>query len=94
MPESIQAVDVTRKPDLLRLAQEVHDTGAPRLLSRAGEPLAKIVPIKTKKRDKRAAAHEAFLRSAASWEGLIDADQFVSNIYESRSRSSRPPVEL
>lgn len=32
---------------------------------------------------------EAFLRSAGSWEGLIDADEFIREVYEGRILRSR-----
>jgi len=44
-------------------------------------------------RRRTAADHEAFLSSFGSWSD-VDADTLIKDIYESRSISSRPPVEL
>jgi len=38
--------------------------------------------------------YEAFLSAAGSWKGLVDPDKLIEDIYESRRRSSKPPVEL
>jgi predicted DNA-binding antitoxin AbrB/MazE fold protein len=32
---------------------------------------------------------EAFLRSKGGWKGLIDADEFIRNVYESRLLNTR-----
>jgi transposase len=46
------------------------------------------------KRKRTAADREAFLSSLGGWKDLVDTDKLVENIYESRSISTRPPVEL
>ena len=50
---------------------------------------------KTKRRStpRSKADHEAFLSSFGSWSD-VDVDKFIQANYESRSTSSRPPVEL
>src|SRR5690348_17179672 len=48
----------------------------------------------TNRRKKSAADQEAFLAALGGWKDLVDTDQLVANIYESRQISSRPPVEL
>ena len=55
--------------------------------------------VSPKKRPKRRrvitdADHQAFLSSLGGWKDLVDTDKLIENIYESRSISSRPPVEL
>lgn len=94
-------VDVTNTPDLLRLAEEVRRSGLPRLLRRAGEDLAVLSPVDTPahRRARKAKTYtkaddEAFISSAGGWEGNVDVDKFLENNYESRRRSSRPPIEL
>lgn len=44
-------------------------------------------------RRRTAADHEAFLSSFGTWSD-VDIDALRTNIYESRSISSRPPIEL
>jgi hypothetical protein len=91
----MQSLDVSDRPELLRLAEEVRDSGTPRLLRRGDESLARIVPLKPAGHARKATiARKAFLQSAGSWKGLIDPDRCIADIYESRQISSRPPVEL
>jgi hypothetical protein len=40
------------------------------------------------------ADHQAFLSSLGGWKDLVDIDKLIENIYESRSISTRPPVDL
>ncbi len=99
MAKDFTAVDISNAPDLLRLAEEVHRTGQPRLLRRDNEDLAVLTPIAIplkprSKRKKTAADREAFLSSAGGWTGNVEVDAFLKENYESRDRSSRPPVEL
>jgi AbrB family looped-hinge helix DNA binding protein len=37
---------------------------------------------------------DGFYRSAGSWQGLIDPDELIADIYTRRATSSRPKVEL
>ncbi len=39
-------------------------------------------------------AAEGIKKSFGGWKGLIDADQFLKDIYESRKISTRPEVKL
>ncbi len=98
MARELEPIDVTDAPDLLRLAEEVRRSGQPRRLRREDEDLAVLVPVAppAKRRSRRAkteADREAFLSSAGGWRGLVDVDQFLEDIEESR-RLTRPPVEL
>jgi len=40
------------------------------------------------------AGAEGIKKSFGGWKGLIDADQFLKDIYESRKISTRPEVKL
>jgi hypothetical protein len=98
MTKELTPIDVTRVPDLLRIAEEVRATGEPRVLRRDSEDLAVVSPIvpKAKRRVRRVptkADWDAFRSSAGGWSDL-DTDQLVEDIYESRRRSIRPPVDL
>jgi hypothetical protein len=89
-------IDITKTPDLLRIAEDDQATGTPRVLRRDDEDLAVIVPIRPRRPVSRArtqADREAFWAAAGSWHDLIDADEFKQQIAESRG-SSRPPVDL
>ena len=98
MAKELEAIDVGDAPELLRLAEEVRRTGRPRLLRREDEDLAVLAPVAppARRRSTRAKTEvdrEAFLSSAGGWRGLVDVDQFLKDIEESR-RLTRPPVEL
>src|SRR5260221_4057181 len=43
----VTSIDISNKPDLLRLAEEVKATRKPRLLKRNGETLAMLMPTRT-----------------------------------------------
>ena len=95
--ESI-SIDVSRIPELLRIAEEVGASGEPRILRRDQEALAVVMPIAgmTKRRRSRTRTKEdleAFNSAAGGWKE-IDTDKLVEEIYEDRRRSVRPPPEL
>jgi len=96
MSKELLSIDITKTPELLRLAEEVHSTGMPRVLRRDDEDLAVIVPIRPQRRIKRPPTQadlDAFRASAGSWRDLIDVEEFKERIAESRG-SSRSPVDL
>ena len=98
MAEPLPAIDVTDVPELRRLAEEVNRTGQARVLRRDGKDLA-VVRLARSARKRRVRKtkeetdREAFLSSAGAWKGIVDVDQFLRDIEESR-RIIRPPVEL
>ena len=100
MAKELTPFDVTNSPELLRLAEDVHRSGQPRLLRRDNQDLAVLAPVgaparrrarKTKTYTK--ADDDAFLSTAGGWKGNVDVEQFLKDIEESR-RITRPPVEL
>lgn len=97
MAKELKPVDVSEVPELLRIAEDVRASGVGRLLKRNGEELAILAPVtrprKSTARGRSKADHEALLAAAGSWKDL-DTDAFVAHVYETRRRSSRPPVEL
>lgn len=98
MARELKVTDIGDLPELVRLAEEVHDTGEPRLLRREGEDLALLTPVtpavtSRRGRKKTQADYDAFRAAAGSWKD-VDTDKLLEEIYESRRLSSRPPVEL
>jgi len=99
MNTPITSIDISNKPDLLRLAEEVKATRKPRLLKRDSETVAILMPAGTgvknhpTKRAKTKADYEAFRAAAGGWKD-IDTDKLVANIDATRKRSNRPPVNL
>jgi len=97
MAARIDALDIDTMPELARIADEVAATGRPRSLRRGGREIAVLQPVdRTRPRRRKPSEKDvdAFLASAGSWKGNVDVDRFLQDIYESRDRPSRPPVEL
>ena len=57
-----------------------------------GEIVTVTVPEKINDKNKR--REEAFRSSFGGWKGLIDSDELIKHIYESRSIITRPEVKL
>ena len=98
MAKELTPIDVTHAPELLRLAEEVATTRRPRVLRKDSEDIAVLMPLSPARkrrtnRVKTEADYEAFRSAAGSWRD-VDTDKLIEEIYESRSASSRPPVEL
>jgi len=100
MARELTPIDISNVPDLLRLAEEVAASGEPRVLRRASEDLAVVMPVKKrvparrrKVRAKTEADDAAFLASAGGWADE-DVDTFIKENDEQRQRSIRPPVDL
>jgi hypothetical protein len=99
MARGLRSVDISNSPELLRLVEEVESSGESVVLRRANKDVAVLSssPRPLRPRGKLArtkADHDAFLSSAGGWKGLIDAEKFLADNYESRARSTRPHVDL
>ena len=99
MARALHPIDISNTPDLLRLVEEVAESGKPRMLRRADEDVAVLLPVKKAAsrgrtgRTKTKADYEAFLSSAGSWSD-VDTDKFIEEMYESRRIDTRPPTDL
>ena len=95
MARALHPIDISNTPDLIRLVEEVAESGKPRILRRADEDVAVLLPVKkaAAPRKKSKADYNAFLASAGSWAD-VDIDTFLSENAKSRRLSSRPPVDL
>jgi hypothetical protein len=99
MARELTPIDISNTPDLLRLAEEVAKSGQPRVLRRADEDVAVLMPVKKPTsrrrtgRKKTKEDYEAFRSSAGGWKD-VDVDKLLEDIYESRNISTRPPVDL
>ena len=66
------------------------------VIEREGTPLVVLGPMRRApkhRRRKSAADYRAFRAAAGSWRG-VDTDRFFAESYSSRTRLTRPPVEL
>ncbi len=99
MARSLTPIDISNTPDLLRLVEEVAESGKPRLLRRADEDVAVLLPVKNVAsgrhipRKKSKADYEAFLASAGGWAD-VDIDTFLEENAKSRRIAPRPPAKL
>jgi hypothetical protein len=99
MAEHATPIDISETSELLQLAEEVQRSHTARILRRGGEDLAMVVPLPhpVKARKNRRQITEADLaafRSAAGSWADVDTDTLIEDIYETRRRSNRPPIEL
>lgn len=99
MAQATTVIDVGTSPDLRRLVQEIRAGGEPIVLWENGEEVAVVLPanrvVDTPARPALSdAEHRAFLATAGGWEGLIDVDEVLQDVHESRQLPPRPPVDL
>ena len=99
MTRSIASIEIGDKPVLLRLAEEVRDSGEPRVLRRGDEDVAVVMPVGAVVAPGpfppiTEIERQAFLVSAGEWEFRMHVDEFVEDNAESRRLSSRPPVDV
>src|SRR5579871_2875467 len=100
MTRAHDAIDISNLPEVARLAEEVRASRTPRELRRGNEVIARIVPatplhaplpIRGRGRRNTKTDREAFLASAGSWKGLVDADQLKKDIKEARGSDREFP---
>jgi hypothetical protein len=93
--------DVTRIPELARLARGVHTSKRPVRLTDAEGTVAVLMPYPPAARSKRPRRRiptdedlRAFRAAAGSWKGNVDAGRLVEGLAESRRIPPRPLTEL
>ena len=99
MTGSIASIEISDRPDLLRLAEEVRDSGEPRVLRRGDEDVAVVMPVGAVVTPRLVPPitefeRQAFLASAGEWGVRMHVDEFVEDNAESRRLSSRPPAAV
>ena len=96
MAREIKRINIGPLPELLRLAEEVRKENRVLVLTSNGEEVARLTPPVPRRSIRRTQGESdlaAFRSAAGAWHD-VDTDRLVEDIYESRARSSRPPVEL
>ena len=90
MRRHLTPIDISNSPELVRLAEEVATTNAPRTLVRNNKPLAVIMPVTNTKNGRAKTQNEyaASLAAIGSWHDL-DADALIAHIYAARTKGSR-----
>jgi hypothetical protein len=93
--KELKRIDISDNPEILRIVEEVRASNEPRVLRRNREDVAIVLPAKRARtrrsaRGKTTADYDAFRAAAGSWKD-VDTDKLITDIYESRRLSSRPP---
>lgn len=93
MSRHFTPVDISNSPELVRLAEEVATTHAPRALMRNNKPLAVLIPATNTKKGRAKTQNEyaASLAVIGSWHDL-DTDALIAHIYTARTKGSRSSV--
>ncbi len=101
MAEHHRYLDIDDVPAILQLAEEVRCAGEPRVLRRAGEDVAVVLPlpaptasVKRQRGTAKTEAEYAAFRAAAGRWADVDTDRLIEEIYATRRRSNQPPLEL
>jgi hypothetical protein len=93
---NVTAIDISNKPDILRIAEEVKMTKKPRLLKRNGESVAMLMPVGTAVKHKPTGlwarydpqrVRAALEQSAGALAG-VDRTQLKTEIAAQRSQQS------
>ena len=101
--ERVDAIAIDDVPDLVRLVDALHDSGDRAVLRRQGRVVAVLTlveptaasEVEERRRQAAIASDRAALgASAGAWDGVVDADEFLQHNAESRTWSTRPPVDL
>jgi len=98
MTRTLDAIDISDKPELLQLVNELRATGGTLALRRGDEDVAVLTLVGAAGSSTRPALTEseraAFLATAGGWSGIVDADEFKAKNAESRRIPPRPRVAL
>lgn len=93
----MKLIDISKLPELVRIAEEVRDSKESCLLRRDGEDIAVVMPIPPVSNGlgltKTKAEYEAFRSAAGGWSD-VDTDKLIADIYADREASDRPRVDL
>jgi hypothetical protein len=89
------AIDISRKPDVLTLAEEVVTSGRPRVLRKGGVELVVMLPYTPRRRAPQPGVkpQNALARAAGSWPEEF-GEEVQRQIRESRNAPPKPPAAL
>ncbi|MCC7366673.1 MAG: hypothetical protein IT303_20110 [Dehalococcoidia bacterium] len=95
MRDEERSVDISGDTKLRTLAEEVQATQEPCTLRRDGEEIARIVPVKPRRKRRYRVPSEAdmaaFRAAAGAWKDM-DTDKLVEDIYASRDAGLPRPA--
>ena len=88
-------IDISRRPDVLEIVQEVVTSGRPRVLRKGAVDLVVVTPYapRATSRQHLVKTQTAFARAAGTWPEEF-AEEVQRQIRTSRIAPPKPPVEL
>ena len=92
MTNTPTSLDISRHPELKRIAEKVNKSGVSVVLREDNQDIALVTPVR--KADKYPKNKKGFLAAAGKLKGIIDAESVIANIYKAREDGSRPPIRL
>lgn len=90
-------IELNDRPELRKLVAEVREANAPIELTKDGELQAVLEPPRRAPGEPgrlTASEREAFRGTWGAWDGFVDSDQWIRDIYESRSILPSPLPDL
>lgn len=87
MAKELEPIEIGVMPEVVRLAEEVRASGAPRRLRRGGQDVAVLAPTKRPQLDQSAV--KAWEETLGRWSHL-DVEAMVERVYRWREEGSRP----
>ncbi len=96
MTEAARSTDISDFPELVAIAEEVEESGEPRILRLRGREVARVVPPRKPPRARRKPSEadvQASMGSAGGWANE-DTDAFLEYVYARRALPPKPPVDL
>lgn len=90
LANTLQTIDISNKPEVLALVDDIVSSGVPRVLRASGSRVVLITPYATSKTD---AQRQALERAGGSWTAE-EAEALKQKVRESRAVPPEPAVEL
>jgi hypothetical protein len=89
-----KVIDIDDSPELIQLVDQLIESREGALLRRNGSIVAVITPLQTRDRGRLrkmdpAEAARILRETVGGWEGLVDADQLIADIYAARDLDRR-----
>jgi hypothetical protein len=94
-----RVIDVDESPDLIRLVDDIESCNGTTVLRRNGKERAVVTPMATPARRRQRRINpdklrEALQATAGGWQGLVDTDKLIEDIYAARDLPERQLPDL
>jgi hypothetical protein len=89
-----RVIDVDESPDLIRLVDDIEACNGTTVLRRNGEERAVVTPMAAPVRRRQRPTdpdklRQALKATAGGWQGLVDTDKLIEDIYAARDLPER-----